>query len=257
MVSPLHGFDLFVITSSSPSTIFCGLSARSGRRLPETFRRAVARCLAASPPRQCGRFCWRARRRRPWPAFAPASRAPIPLPSSRDRGHGERMATAPAINNDLMYLSPRLLIAAEPLLAAAGVLPGDQADPRRQVAARSEDRGSATVAASALATSGPTPGTLASRRRTEFAPMHRPRALRPCDRALRSPPTGPRRVQDRPRQSGKACARPIWRRSLGRRCAILAGATMPNSAHVARRRWRAGALADYQHTRPCSISPHC
>ena len=53
--------------------------------------------------------------------------------------------------------------AAQLLLAAAGVLPRDKADPGGQIPAGSERGGSGTVATIALASTGPTPGTSISR----------------------------------------------------------------------------------------------
>jgi hypothetical protein len=75
----------FAITSSSPSQS-CG---PYGRFMPLARQSLLldSRLRAPSPPRRCGPFDWRARPLRAWPAFAPASRAPIRHPRSRVRAH--------------------------------------------------------------------------------------------------------------------------------------------------------------------------
>jgi hypothetical protein len=75
---PNPRLDRFAITSSSPSQS-CGPYGRF-RPLARRSLLLDSRPRAPLPPRRCGRFGWRARPPRAWPACAPASRAPIRRP---------------------------------------------------------------------------------------------------------------------------------------------------------------------------------
>ena len=139
---------------------------------------------------------------------------------------------------------------AEPLLAAAGVLPRHEPDPGGQVPARPERlQGPGSSATRALASSGPTPGTSISRRPTSVA-----RALALIRRSsLEDLVVHQRELRRQHRKAGArfvgytficvgnrprcSCAKPL--RPIG--------ATIPNSRHVPADRVRELDALTHQH----------
>ena len=161
------GFSRSVGATDHPITFLPSQASRGRRARPMPGLPADSSAPAPSPPRRCAPSCW-PEQRRPrggvaWPAGPGSTHWPGCLRAQQGGLRADDQQAA-----DVLVAEPA--DPAQPLLAAGGVSAAARGQARPRTPARyGRPSGSGTVAAMAVAISGPMPGMVASRRLTGLA----------------------------------------------------------------------------------------